>query len=61
MYVAGSRSASRAAAAALRTCIRSWSTRKSGRPAVVERDHLAVDEQVPVAERAAVRARARPP
>ncbi len=32
MYVAGSRSASRAAVAALRTCIRSWSTRKSGSP-----------------------------
>ena len=32
MYVAGTVPASRRAVCALRTCIRSWSTRKSGRP-----------------------------
>ena len=48
MYVAGTVPDSRRAVCALRTCMRSWRTRKSGRPLLVEGDDLAVDEQVAV-------------
>ena len=53
MYVAGSRSASRAAVGGVAHVHPVLEHPEVGQPPVVERDHLAVDEQVAVAERAA--------
>ena len=54
MYVAGSRSASRRGGRGVAHVHPVLEHPEVGEPAVVERDHLAVDEQVAVAERAAV-------